>query len=114
MTATAKIIVVESRSFLGRYELRAREAIIDHPTHGRLLIRQGYCGESQLRGGAYRWDGGAIYGLRQDDTFATLTEGAWNADINLYHAVVNGHDDSRPLLDWPGRAIESMAESAGL
>lgn len=114
MTATSKIIVVESRSFPGRYELRAREAIIDHPDHGRLLVRQGYCGESQLRGGAYRWDGGALYGLRPDDTFAGLVAGPWNDNINLYHAVVNGHDDSRPLLDWEGVMVAALARSVGL
>lgn len=94
--------------------MRRTEAIVDHPEHGRLLIAQGYGGNNDLRGGAYRWEHGSLFSLRPGDTFARLEGGEWNDEVNLYQAVVHGHDESRPVLEWPGYMMAAMAESAGL
>ena len=106
--------LIESRDFRGEYDLPRREAIVRHPDHGLLLIRDGYCGEGGIRGGAYRWDEGSVIRLRDGDSFSLLDNGAWNDDVVLYEPVVNGYDDSRPILEWEGYMIAKLAASVGL
>lgn len=95
------------------FDMGANAAIIDHKKHGKLLIIQGYGGEDTLDGGAVRWRHGLCARLRLTDTSETLQE-AWNDTASVLDAVLAGADDSRPLLEWHGVMIESLAESAGL
>ena len=105
--------LIDTIETLADYDMMAMRAIINHPTHGRILITQGFCGIDEPRGGAIRWSGGDCVSLKDDDTFSALYA-AWNDATTIMDAVLHGHDDARPHLDWDGRCIEAVAESVGL
>lgn len=105
----SKITVVESRSVERDYGFAGVEAIIEHPSHGRLLIRDGFGGMGQPRGGAVRWVHGMVCKLQPGDTLDGLRE-----DTRVLSAVLAGYDDTRPVLDWDGHVIAAVAKSAGL
>lgn len=67
-----------------------------------------------MRGGAYRWDHGAAFQLRPDDTFESLRAEAWNEDTTLFQAVAAGYDDDRPLLEISAYDLNKIAEDVGL
>ena len=103
----------EVRDEVREYGMGGMIAIVDHPAHGRLLIADGYGGEDQIRGGAVRWEHGMVAQLQPGDTLAHL-DADWNGKVTLMDAVRHGHDDSRPVLDWHGRAIAALARAAKL
>lgn len=105
----AGIKIVEEQVVDGAYGFRREMLIIDHPRHGRLLLAEEYCGETELRGGQYRW--GSVHRLQPDDTFGALA-GEWNECTTILEAVEMQHDDSRPWLDWPPLYVERMAHAA--
>lgn len=96
------------------YGFDGTQAIIDHPEHGRLLIVDGYGGQDSLSGGSVRWRHGMAIKLQASDTLDSLREAPWNDFVNLIDGVLAGYDDSRPVLDWYGSVIESLAKQAGL
>ena len=91
--------VIEWTVTKGQYDLRCETAIVQHSTHGRVLIAQGYGGLLDLRGGAYRWQHGIACQLQPGDTLQSLSETPWNDQVSLYDAVINGYDDRRPMID---------------
>jgi len=107
------VTVFEKRDVTRDYGLAGVEAIIEHPTAGRLLIADGFGGTDSLAGGAVRWRHGLACRLWPDDTFDVLDQ-PWNAGTSLADAVTAGHDNDRPVLDWSGRTIASVAAIAGL
>lgn len=107
--SNARIRIVDSRVTRGAYDFLRAQMIVDHPRHGRLLLAEEYCGETELRGGQYRW--GSVHRLRPDDTFDALG-GEWNECTTILDAVEMQHDDSRPWLDWPPLYVERMARAA--
>lgn len=104
--------LIEQGTNNGAYDMLCTEIIIDHPKHGRLLLVEGFGGVDSLAGGAYRWQHGIVAQLQPGDTLASLHGDGWNDYCNLYQAVVQGYDDSRPILDWTGAMIKSCAEKA--
>lgn len=110
----AKAQIIEINHTRGEYDLPATVAIIDHPTHGRLLLSMGFGGLNTIEGGAYRWQHGVAIALQPGDTLASLSAGVLNECANLYDAVLSGHDDTRPYMDWTGNMIAACAEATGL
>jgi len=108
MAATKKATIVEAREGEHEYDFKGTEVIIDHPKYGRLFLTTGFGGMGEMRGGAVRWEHGMAIQLRADDTFAVLDK-----DDTLYNAM-HGYGEDRAILEWPGKIIESVANSAGL
>lgn len=106
--------LIETRQEKAEYDIPATIAVVDTESHGRILIRECYGGENTLAGGTVRWRHGAAYQLQPDDTIDSLSNAAWNDDTSHYQAVICGHDDEIPMLDWDGYAIENIAKSVGL
>ncbi|MFQ5589572.1 MAG: hypothetical protein ACE5HE_00275 [Phycisphaerae bacterium] len=104
---------IESREVPMDYGIPGAEAIIDMAGQ-RILIAQRFGGMGTLRGGSCRWEHGIAVQLQDGDTFAFLEEGEWNEDTTLMQAVLAGHDNDRPVLDWTGDRIAKVARSAGL
>lgn len=107
-----KTKLIDNRTVDGQYEIPCQQAIIDNQEQGRLLIVEGF-GGGDVEGMTYRWRHGLVVQLHSDDTFDTLDE-PWNDWCEAMHAVLNGQDDSRPVLTWDGLVISSMAKSVGL
>lgn len=106
--------LIEKREVTRDYGFDGIDAIVDHPTHGRLLIMDGFGGTDTLKGGAVRWEHGMAIKLQDGDTIDGLINGEWNDYTTLMGAVIAGHDDSRPILEWDGDMVESVAKSVGL
>lgn len=106
----AKIIELETRE--GQYGMGHTAMVIEHPEHGRLLLVDGFGGVDTPKGGAYRWEHGAVYRLQPSDTLESLRAAAWNEGTSLYDAVVRGLDHARPALEWPGAAVRALAVGA--
>lgn len=107
-----KTTIIEKRTVSGQYDLNCDQMIIDHPKHGRLLLAEGFGGMDSPAGGMYRWCHGIVVKLQVDDSFASLEAGEWNDYCNLYQAVIQGYDKSRPVLQWDGNMINSVVTSA--
>jgi hypothetical protein len=106
-------VVVEKEAVERDYGFLGCNAVVDHPRHGRLLVCDAFAYGARGEG-CVRWESGAIYKLQPADTLSTLKNGRWNESVNLMTAVINGYDDSRPLLLWPDYMILQLASSAGL
>lgn len=104
--------IIERETETGQYGHSHDVMVVEHPEHGRLLLVEGFGGMDAPRGGAYRWEHGAVYRLQPNDTLASLRESEWNEWTNLYEATVHGYDDTRPPLDWSGVMVQSLAEHA--
>ncbi len=106
--------VIERRDVIGSYDMRCTQAIVDHSEFGRLLITEGFCGMYDLRGGQYLWEGGVVAQLRPDDTFETLQSPANSIGMTILSFVLDGRDQVRPMLPWPGPNIARLAKKCGL
>ena len=109
-----KITVIETRSENGAYAMNCKSAIIDHPKHGRLYISQEFGGMHTLAGGKYRWSSGIVIKLLADDTFQSLSNKMYNETETVLNAATNACCDDRPILEWDGNMIDSVASAAGL
>jgi hypothetical protein len=98
--------LIEKRTVTREYDFQGTDAIIYHPKLGRLLIKDAFGGMGQLRGGAVRWEHGMAIQLKPDDSFESLRD--------LLGMVLAGYDPERPVLEWDGRAVESLAKSLSL
>lgn len=115
MTATAMPTVVEQYTRSGQYDMPRNLAIIDHPTHGRLLLVQGFGGMGSPSGGAYRWRHGLVARVCPGDTIDGLRSEPWAEGVSVMDALLHGESGTgRELLDWPGYAIETFAAACGL
>lgn len=101
---------IDADSVPGRYNLGCDRWIIEREGQ-RMLITQGYGGEHTLDGGQIRWKHGAAYQLRDGDTFQSLKGEYFNDIMDGLDAVLNGLDNSRPLLNWSGHVIEQVASN---
>lgn len=113
MTTQTTITLVESDTINGQYDMPLTIAIVD-TQDGRLLVSQAFGGMDTMAGGAVRWRNGIAVKLQPTDTLASLRAGEWNEHTSLMDAVLGGHDNSRPVLDWSGRHIADIADKAGL
>lgn len=111
---TNTVTVIEQRPIERDYEMQGVQAIIDHPTHGRLLIEDGFGGMDTLEGGAVRWEHGGVIKLKANDTLSSMENESWNDHCDLLSVVLMGRDDERPVMEWDGFVIRSVAESFGL
>lgn len=109
-----KPVLVEWEHVAREYGFNGTQAIFDHPKHGRLFITDGYGGENTMSGGSVRWRHGMAIKLLAGDTLDSLRETPWNDYGDLYDAVINGYDDTRPVMDWHGPVIEALANQVSL
>lgn len=93
--------LIESETFVGQYNMRGTRAIVDHPTHGRLYITQGYGGEGQLRGGAMRWNHGIVIKVSPGTSLAQA-------------AAMDPRDPAVTVEEWDGHAVAVIATQVGL
>ena len=107
-----KITLVSSRTIKGRYGCGAQQAIIDHSRYGRILITEQW-GGGNLQGEQYRFSHGLAAKLHDDDTFDAL-DAPWNKWTSTIDAVLGAHDNSRPIFEWPGKVLVSIAKKAGV
>ena len=56
------------------------------------------------------WELGVAAELHADDTKAAMLA-PWNDDVSTLEAVEQGYDDTRPLLEWSGKTIESIMDN---
>lgn len=106
--------IVEQRDVERDYGFRGVEAIIDHPAHGRVLIVDGFGGMDTLAGGCVRWRHGLAVKLQPGDTFDRLDESMHNEWTTELRAALTGYSETRPFMDWDGRAVAQVAKSIGL
>jgi hypothetical protein len=106
---TTKITLIERDCTEADYGMMADMAIVEHPKHGRLFIREGYGGEDSLAGGSVRWRHGIACRIQPGDTLESL-----RSDPQGYLDLVQGHDPARPVLTLDGRELERIAEATGL
>lgn len=109
-----RITIIDKTNVERAYGFMGTIAVIDHPTHGRLLIEDGFGGQSELRGGMVRWDHGSVYKLQLGDTIESLDSEGWSDGMTLLQAVRACCDPSRPMLAVAGITAESIAKQAGL
>lgn len=106
--------LIETRTRRVQYGFTCREAIIDHPTLGRLWIGQNW-GSDGIGGELVSWCNGSVVQLLDDDTFESLDAKINDYGMTILGRAAHGHDKSRPLLDWFERAaLERLAASLGL
>jgi hypothetical protein len=111
-STTARL--VESRTREAQYGFSCREAIIEHPTMGRLWIGQNW-GSDGLNGKLILWKYGVVVKLIPTDSFATLDNAVNEYGMTTLHRASHAADPARPLLHWLGGPwIERVAESLGL
>lgn len=58
----------------GVYDFERTIALVDASDGRRLVVADGYCGQDDLRGGAYRWSGGFAAYVPSDATLDWLTD----------------------------------------
>lgn len=102
--------MIETRTGEGLYGLPTTMMIVEHPTHGRLLVSDGY-GSDAMGAYMYRWRHGLVAKLQPGDTLESLGSEQWNEGTFLLSAVMTGHDASRPILEWTGECIERLADT---
>lgn len=107
-----KAMLVESRIIEGKYGFDQQQAIVDHPKHGRILITEQW-GGGDVEGEQYRFKHGLAAKLHDNDTFETI-DAPWNDCVTTIDAVLHGQDKSRPVFEWYGKALVSIAKSVGL
>lgn len=114
MNATQqKPVLVEKSYSPSQYDNQCTLAIIDHPKHGRILITDGFGGQDGIRGGMMRWEHGLVVLLQPGDTFESLG-GDWNDTTSHMQAILHGYDNERPVQEWDGAVVRSIAASVGL
>ncbi len=105
--------LIEKETVYRNYGLPGINAIIRH--NGELLlITDGFGGQDDIAGGAVRWQHGRAYKLRDGDTLRGLHHGDYNSVTSNWRAVIDGYDDSRPALNWPGYVIAAIAKKVAL
>ena len=105
--------LIEKETVFRDYGLPGINAIIRHKGE-LLLITDGFGGQDKIAGGAVRWQHGRAYKLRDGDTLRGLHHGDYNSVTSKWRAVIDGHDDCRTLLDWPGYVIAAIAKKLAL
>lgn len=103
--------LVEKDTLTGQYDINYDRMIVDSVKSGRLLLIEGFGGIDTLDGGTYRWKHGIAIQLKPGDTLESLDDTEWNDYYSTYQVVAQGQDDSRPVLQWDGFAIEKLARS---
>jgi len=103
--------LIEHESVERDYGFKGTDAIVEANNGDRYLIRDGFGGIDTMAGGAVRWRHGMAVKLQPSDTIDSLKSEKWNDETSLWHAVVNGFDDNRPLV-----LIDptNMAKAAGI
>jgi len=105
MKTKAQNELIEEFSRRGAYDMLQTLAIVDHHTHGRVLISQGFGGMDSLEGGTYRWKHGYVVKVSSTDTIEHLL---------AYGDAGFQNVDLLDRIDWPGHVISKVAESVGL
>lgn len=103
-----KTTLIEKRTAEGAYGFTTESMILDTDTHGRILICDGWGGNDVI-GQQYRWNQGVAIQLKADDTYETL-EKPWNDYYTTLRVVIDGQDPERPILDWSGHVVASVAK----
>lgn len=110
----SRIAIIEKSSVERDYGFIGTIAVVDHPTYGRLLVEDGFGGQSELRGGMVRWEHGSVYKLQHGDTIESLESERWDDGMTRLQVVRACRDASRPMLCVHGITADSIAKQAGL
>lgn len=115
-TLKTQASVIETETVERNYGMTGTNAIVYHPRYGRILLKDGFGGQGQLRGGAVRWEHGAIYRIRPTDTLESLRADRYNDEYSVMEALMRGYGDSdRYWLDGvTPQEINRLALSLGL
>jgi len=105
-TTTKKNKLIDSDSRRGAYHMIQARAIIQHHSHGRLLLVEGFGGTDTLEGGCYRWKHGTCYKISETDTLESLFD----------ECNETGFSDVDGLYaeEFSGKIINRIAESVGI
>ncbi len=93
----AKLIEKQDVEKEYRFSFLGVNAIVEHPTYGRIYICDGY----------------TAHKLHEDDTMMRLEE-YWSNNVSIREAMLAHEDDSRPLLDVSGLLIAKIAREVGI
>lgn len=104
----SKWTLVEQDEREGAYGMISQRMIVTDGKE-RVLLSDGYGGESTPNGGMYRWSHGVAVQLQPTDTLASIDAGEWSETVSLAEAIEGGYDPERPLLDWGGGATRNVA-----
>jgi hypothetical protein len=105
--------IIQRRDVQRDYGFWGVDAIIEHPTHGRVLIRDGFGGRGNA-GWMVRWECGIGVKLRPGDTLESLESEMHNDWTTVRAAAEHGYDPLRPVMPWDGTAVRRVAKAAGL
>ena len=106
---TVKAVCIDREYCERDYGMTGESMIIDHPTHGRLLISDGFGGMDSHYGGGVRWRHGMVVQLKPTDTFAGLRQEIEDTfDYPCYAVHLTA---IREVMPWSGFAIDNLANS---
>lgn len=102
--------IIEKRVINGEYGFLKQQIIVDTKKHGRLLISEGFGGNS-LEGQSISYRHGLVVSLKPADTFETLNELISKDDwLTELDCAIQGFDSDRQIQEWNGHAIEEFID----
>ena len=104
--------LVERDTVTADYDLPCDTMIVELKDGRRIYLTQGFGGMNSLDGGMCRWRHGIAIHVFPTDTLESLRADSDDYYVAPYTRMIQGYDDQRPLLDWDGAVVESVALSA--
>lgn len=105
--------IIEKRVVNGEYGFLKQQIIIDIEKHGRMLVSEGFGGNS-LDGQLISYRHGFAVSLKPTDTFEALdeliSEDNWLTKLDC---AIQGFDSNRQLQEWDGHVIEKLIDDLG-
>jgi hypothetical protein len=108
-----KMKLIEKSNEYGVYGLVYAQAIIQHPQHGRTLIKQGF-GGGDIEGSCYRWKHGCGWKIKESDTLESMSNADFNDVMSLADALASNTDATRPMIFDNGKEIEKIAKNLSM
>jgi hypothetical protein len=106
--------LIEKNEVTRDYGFAGLQLIVENKATGKqTLLTDAYGGENTLSGGRVRWSHGTAIEIKKTDTFETLNAEDETGTTVLTRALA-GYDEERPIAQWDGFAIRSVANSLGL
>lgn len=104
--------LIEQDTNQGQYDLPCQEMIVELTDGRRMYLLEGFGGMSDLEGGQYRWRHGIAIQILPTDTLESLRADTGEYNTTSYDRLVHGYDEQRPVQEWPGTIIDSIASAA--
>lgn len=103
--------LIEKKHSEGIYGMDCCEKIVEMPDGKRIYLVEGFGGMHSPEGGMYRWRHGLAIQVLPTDTLESLHADD-DSELPEYQLMIEGHSKQRPVLDWDGKIIASVANSA--